>query len=62
MVYIIRRKNNDKYYSFIQNTWENELTEKCWMNKEQISLFKEKHKDSLDNYLIYTILNPSNIK
>ena len=59
MIYIIRRKIDDKYYNSKSNNWEQDLDQQCWLSKEEIAIFKERNSNTLNDYLIYTILNPS---
>lgn len=59
MIYIIRRKIDDKYYNSKSNNWEQDLDQQCWLSKEEIANFKERNSNTLNDYLIYTILNPS---
>ena len=41
------------------NNWKTDLDQQCWLSKEEIAIFKERNSNTLNNYLIYTILNPS---
>lgn len=59
MIYVVRRKNDDKYYSFMNDNWETELNQQCWLSKEEMNIFKEKNRYFLKDYLFYTILNPN---
>lgn len=59
MIYIVRRKIDDKYYNSKSNNWEPDLDQQCWLSKEEINIFKERNSNTLNDYLIYTILNPS---
>lgn len=57
ITYVIRRKEDDLYLS-INGKWQDSLNKDCWLTKEQIERFKKIHSQCLNNFLIYTVLNP----
>lgn len=53
MVYIVRRKVDDAYFTK-NGEWIKNINKDCWLNREQVIEFKEQK----DFFLVYTILNP----
>ena len=62
MVYVIRRKLDDFYLkNYGRNEWSSKLAENCWLTKEQVQEFMA-FQSHLNNYLIYTVVNPNSTK
>ena len=62
MVYVIRRKLDDFYLkNYGCNEWSDKLAENCWLTKEQVQEFMA-FQSHLNNYLIYTVVNPNSTK
>lgn len=57
MDYIIRRKEDDKYFSIKEGCWKNVIDESCYLRKDQIEIFKKSYENQLNDYLIYIIMN-----
>lgn len=59
MVYVIRRRQDDYYLQNCEglNLWSSELSESCYLTKEQVQKFQA-FVPHLNEYLVYTILNP----
>lgn len=53
MVYVVRRKLDD-FYLTKNGEWVQDIDKSCWLDKEQITDFKNQQ----DSFLVYTILNP----
>ena len=62
MVYVIRRKLDDFYLkNYGRNEWSSKLAENGWLTKEQVQEFMA-FQPHLNDYLIYTVVNPNSTK
>lgn len=59
MIYVIRRRKDDLYLS--NKGWTKNLSQDCWLSKDDVKIFKASHNCEIDKYLIYTIINPDSI-
>lgn len=58
MNYIVRRKEDDKYFSIKEGEWKDIIDGSCYLSKFQVDAFKKSHEKQLNDYLIYIIMNP----
>lgn len=64
MLYIVRRKEDDKYltydYESYALSWQYDIDENCYFDKEKIELIKTELGEAVSDVLIYSIINPTN--
>lgn len=58
MNYVIRRRQDDLYLT-VDGNWKEILDQNCWLTKEQMNNFKNNNFQNLNNFLIYTVINPT---
>ena len=57
MNYIVRRKEDDKYFSIKEGDWKDMIDDSCYLSKFHVDDFKKSHEKQLNDYLIYIIMN-----
>ena len=55
MNYIVRRKEDDKYFSIKEGDWKDMIDDSCYLSKFHVDDFKKSHEKQLNDYLIYLL-------